>query len=381
MNVAVEQTAPAETEQRAKARSRRRLAYTASGSLAAIALLAFTSYWLTTGRYLETTDDAYVRADWVALSPRVAGYVAEVAVADDQPVKAGDVLVRLQNRDYRARLDQARAGVAEAQAALVAAQARQQVASERINQQQQAILQAEAAMRSATAEQRRSDLDMQRYRGLVRDEAATVQRLETASAKATQAKAALQGAQAALREQRSQLAITKGLSAQADAELQQRAAALTRAQARQQLAEQDEQDTVIRAPITGVVGQRRVRAGQYVVPGQPLLAVVPLQQAYVVANFKETQLANMRPGQPVEIRVDSFASQPLRGHVASFSPASGNVFALLPSDNATGNFTKIVQRFPVRILLDTPLDGPQVLPGMSVVSTVDTRPAEVADAQ
>jgi len=115
-------------------------------------------------------------------------------------------------------------------------------------------------------------------------------------------------------------------------------------------------------------------------PGQPLLAVVPLQQAYVVANFKETQLANMRPGQAVEIRVDSFASQPLHGHVASFSPASGNVFALLPSDNATGNFTKIVQRFPVRILLDTPLDGPQVLPGMSVVSTVDTRPAEVADA-
>lgn len=380
MNVALEQTAPVETEQRAKARSRRRLAYTASGSLAAIALLAFTSYWLTTGRYLETTDDAYVRADWVALSPRVAGYVAEVAVADDQPVKAGDVLVRLQSRDYRARLDQAQAGVAEAQAALIAAQARQQVASERINQQQQAILQAEAAMRSATAEQRRSDLDMQRYRGLVRDNAATVQRLETASAQATQAQAALQGAQAALRQQRSQLAMAKARSAQADAELQQRAAALARAQARQQLAEQDEQDTVIRAPITGVIGQRRVRAGQYVVPGQPLLAVVPLQQAYVVANFKETQLANMRPGQPVEIRVDSFTSQPLHGHVASFSPASGNVFALLPSDNATGNFTKIVQRFPVRILLDTPLDGPQVLPGMSVVSTVDTRPAEVVDA-
>ena len=206
-----------------------------------------------------------------------------------------------------------------------------------------------------------------------------MQRLETASAHATQAQAALQGAQAAVRQQRSQLAMAKARSAQADAELQQRAAALTRAQARQQLAEQDEQDTVIRAPITGVVGQRRVRAGQYVVPGQPLLAVVPLQQAYVVANFKETQLANMRPGQPVEIRVDSFVSQPLRGHVASFSPASGNVFALLPSDNATGNFTKIVQRFPVRILLDTPLDGPQVLPGMSVVSTVDTRPAEVAD--
>ncbi|HDS1697089.1 MULTISPECIES: HlyD family secretion protein [Pseudomonas] len=380
MNVAVDKPSPSETEQRPSAKTHRRLAYTASGSLAAITLLAFTSYWFSTGRYLETTDDAYVRSDWVALSPRVAGYVAEVEVADDQPVKAGDVLVRLQNRDYRARLDQAQAGVTAAQAALAAAQASQQVATARIDQQQQAILQAEAVVRSATAEQRRSELDVQRYRGLVRDDAATMQRLETASAHATQAQAALQGARAALRQQRSQLAMAKARSVQAEAELQQRAAALAGAQAHQRLAEQDEQDTVIRAPITGVVGQRRVRTGQYVVPGQPLLAVVPLQQAYVVANYKETQLARMRPGQPVEIRVDSFASQPLQGHVASFSPASGNVFALLPSDNATGNFTKIVQRFPVRILLDKPLDGPQVLPGMSVVSTVDTRPAEVADA-
>ena len=379
MNAAVEQTTPAETEQQAKTRPRRRLALIAGSSLAAISLLVFGSYWLTTGRYLETTDDAYIRADWVALSPRVAGYVATVEVADDQPVRAGDVLVRLQGRDYRARLDQAEAGVAEAQAALAAARARQQVASERINQQQQAILQAEAAVHSATAEQHRSALDVQRYRDLVRDDAATAQRLETASAQAAQAQAALQGAQAALREQRSQLAMAKARSAQADAELQQRVAALSHAQARQQLAEQDEQDTVIRAPITGIVGQRRVRAGQYVVPGQPLLAVVPVQQAYVVANYKETQLAHMRPGQPVEIRVDSFTGQPLHGRVASFSPASGNVFALLPSDNATGNFTKIVQRFPVRILLDTPLNGPQVLPGMSVVSTVNTRPAEVTD--
>ena len=379
MNVAVEQTASTAVEQKSKAVSRR-LAYIAGGSLATIALLAFTSYWLTTGRYLETTDDAYIRADWVALSPRVAGYVAKVEVDDDQPVKAGDVLVRLQARDYQARLDQAQAGVAEARAALTATQASQQVAAERINQQQQAILQAEAAVQGAAAEHRRSGLDMQRYRGLVRDDAATVQRLESASAAASQAQAALQGAQAALREQHAQLAMAKARSAQADATLKQKEAALAHALARQRLAEQDEQDTVLRAPVDGVVGQRRVRAGQYVVPGQPLLAVVPLQQAYVVANYKETQLAHMRAGQPVEIRVDTFASQPLHGHVASFSPASGNVFALLPSDNATGNFTKIVQRFPVRILLDKPLDGPQVLPGMSVVTTVDTRPAEVTDA-
>ncbi|PRN07467.1 hemolysin D [Pseudomonas sp. LLC-1] len=380
MNVAAEQIVPTADEQQAKSKIRRRLAYITGGSLAVIALLASTSYWLTTGRYLETTDDAYIRADWVALSPRVAGYVAKVEVDDDQPVNAGDVLVRLQARDYQARLDQAQAGVAEARAALTATQASQQVAAERINQQQQAILQAEAAVQGAAAEHLRSELDMQRYRGLVRDDAATVQRLESASAAASQAQAALQGAQAALREQRAQLAMAKARSAQADATLKQKEAALAHALARQRLAEQDEQDTVLRAPIDGVVGQRRVRAGQYVVPGQPLLAVVPLQQAYVVANYKETQLAHMRAGQPVEIRVDTFASQPLHGHVASFSPASGNVFALLPSDNATGNFTKIVQRFPVRILLDKPLDGPQVLPGMSVVTTVDTRPAEVTDA-
>ncbi len=382
MNVAVTKNALADDQPQAAVtarRLRRRLALYAGGGLTLRAALAFGGYWFTTGRYLETTDDAYVRADWVALSARVAGYVAKVEVEDDQPVKAGDVLVRLHNRDYRARLDLATAGVAEAQAALAAAQASQQVAGERINQQQQAIFQAESAVHSASAERQRSELDMQRYRGLVRDNAATVQRLEAANASAVQAGAALQGAQARLREQRSQLTMAKALALAADADIKQRTAALNRAQARQALAEQDEQDTVIRAPIDGVVGQRRVRAGQYVVPGQPLLAVVPLQQTYVVANYKETQLAHMRPGQPVQVRIDSFASQPVQGRVASFSPASGNVFALLPSDNATGNFTKIVQRFPVRIVLDQPVDGVQILPGMSVVTTVDTRPVEPAD--
>ncbi|WP_288753629.1 HlyD family secretion protein, partial [uncultured Pseudomonas sp.] len=170
-------------------------------------------------------------------------------------------------------------------------------------------------------------------------------------------------------------------AAQAKADLQQHLAAFESARAERRLAEQDAQDTVLRAPVAGVVGKRHVRAGQYVVPGQPLLAVVPVAQAYVVANYKETQLARMRPGQPVQVQVDSFPGQAFEGHVASFSPASGNVFALLPSDNATGNFTKIVQRFAVRILLDLPVNGPQILPGMSVVTTVDTRTPEPADAR
>lgn len=379
MNSAVQPTVPNAAEQRSKTTTRRRLVLTLALAVTVVALVALASYWWTTGRYLQSTDDAYIKADWVALSSRVAGNVAAVEVEDDQPVKAGDVLVRLHDRDYSARLDQAKAGVAQAQAALLAATASQQLAAERITLQRQAILQAQAALRSAKAEARRSQLDVQRYRELVRDHAATSQRLETATSQASQAQAGEQVAQAALQQQQAQLNMAKLRAAQVDAELQQCQATLSRAQAQQRLAEQDQQDTVIRAPIAGVVGQRRVRAGQYVVPGQPLLAVVPLQQAYVVANYKETQLEHMRPGQPVRIAVDSFSDHDLQGHVASLSPASGNVFALLPSDNATGNFTKIVQRFPVRILLDQPLPDLPILPGMSVVTRVDTRPGASTD--
>lgn len=380
MNAAVETPTPIPTTEHATIRTRRRLVYIGGAGLGVLALLALAGYWFTTGRYLESTDDAYIRADWVALSSRVAGYVATVEVEDDQPVQAGAVLVRLQDSDYQARRDRARAAERQAQAAIDAARAHRELAMQRIEQQAQATLKAEAAVHSASAERRRSQLDLQRYQGLVRDEAATTQRLEQALAAANQAKAVEQGAKAAWREQQAQQRMAKAGAAQAEADLQQRQAAFESASAERRLAEQDAQDTVLRAPVAGVVGQRRVRAGQYVVPGQPLLAVVPVAQAYVVANYKETQLARMRPGQPVQVQVDSFPGHAFKGQVASFSPASGNVFALLPSDNATGNFTKIVQRFPVRILLDLPANGPQILPGMSVVTNVDTRTPEPADA-
>ena len=381
MNAAVETPTPTPTAEHATIRPRRRLVYIGGAGLGVLALLALAGYWFTTGRYLESTDDAYIRADWVALSSRVAGYVATVEVEDDQPVQAGAVLVRLQDSDYQARRDRARAAERQAQAAIDAARAHRELAMQRIEQQAQATLKAEAAVHSASAERRRSQLDLQRYQGLVRDEAATTQRLEQALAAANQAKAVEQGAKAAWREQQAQQRMATAGAAQAEADLQQRQAAFESASAERRLAEQDAQDTVLRAPVAGVVGQRRVRAGQYVVPGQPLLAVVPVAQAYVVANYKETQLARMRPGQPVQVQVDSFPGHAFKGHVASFSPASGNVFALLPSDNATGNFTKIVQRFPVRILLDLPANGPQILPGMSVVTTVDTRTSQPANAR
>lgn len=381
MNAAAQTPPSTPTAEQATLRTRRRLRYSAAACLGVLALLALAGYWFSTGRYLESTDDAYIRADWVALSSRVAGYVATVEVEDDQPVEAGAVLVRLQDRDYQARRDRARAAEHQTKAAIDAARARRELAVQRIEQQAQATLKAEAAVHSASAERRRSQLDLQRYQGLVRDEAATTQRLEQALAAANQAKAVEQGAKAAWREQQAQQRMAKAGAAQAEADLQQHLAAFESASAERRLAEQDAQDTVLRAPMAGVVGKRHVRAGQYVVPGQPLLAVVPVAQAYVVANYKETQLARMRPGQPVQVQVDSFPGQALEGHVASFSPASSNVFALLPSDNATGNFTKIVQRFAVRILLDLPVNGPQILPGMSVVTTVDTRTPEPADAR
>ncbi|WP_017904373.1 HlyD family secretion protein [Pseudomonas asplenii] len=376
MNVAVDEQTLAQGEQVRKKARRQRLMLL-GGAIAVLGALGFGSWWATTGRYLESTDDAYVRADWVALSARVPGYVAEVLVQDDQPVKAGDVVVRLRDRDYQARLAQAQAAVAEAQATLVAGRASRQVAAERVGLQQQAIAVAEAQVRSAAAESRRAELDRRRYQGLARDNAATVQRLESANASAQQAMAALQGAEAGLRRQQALLSESRARLQLADAEIQQQVAAHASAVARATLAGQDAEDTLIRAPIDGVVGQRRVRAGQYLVAGQPMLAVVPVRQAYVVANYKETQLADMRPGQRVEIHVDSFAHRPLHGRVVSFSPGSGNVFALLPSDNATGNFTKIVQRFPVRIQLDADNEVLPILPGMSVTTVVDTHYQEM----
>ncbi|MGC1332603.1 HlyD family secretion protein, partial [Pseudomonas sp.] len=207
----------------------------------------------------------------------------------------------------------------------------------------------------------------------VHDQAASAQRLESAQSSFAQARATLDAAVAHQHQQDLALTIARGREQLAQATLQGSIARQAQARALLTLADNALQDTLIRAPMDGVVGQRKVRERQYLAPGLPLLAVVPVQQAYVVANFKETQLQHMHPGQPVEVRVDSFGGQRLHGHLASFSPGSGAVFALLPSDNATGNFTKIVQRFAVRVLLDQPLDAAPILPGMSVVATVDTR--------
>jgi len=372
MNSAVdEKTTPLVTAK--PARSKRQRLYWLGGTALLLATCGYGLYWMKTGRYLESTDDAYIRADWITISPKVPGYIAEVLVADNQSVAAGDPLVRIHDRDYQARLQQAQARQRESRAAVSARQAALATLDARLEEQQALIDQANADTTSAQAELKRARLDQQRYRELVAQQAASNQRLESASAGLAQARSAVARAEAAVRRQHTRHQVLLAERTQALALLEQAKARCAEADAGLELASHDLDDTLIRAPIAGVVGQRRVRQRQYVTPGLPLLALVPVEQSYVIANFKETQLQRMRPGQPVEIRVDSFPDQPLHGRVDSVSPGSGALFALLPPDNATGNFTKIVQRFPVKVLLDD--DARQqlpILPGMSVIAEVDT---------
>ena len=382
MNIAVDDPQINAAEQKAQIERKRRqhrLVWLGGGVLAA-AVLGYGLYWAGIGRYLEETDDAYVRADWITISPKVSGYVAEVLVEDNQSVAAGTPLVRLQERDYQARLQQARAQQAEARAAVAAQQAALVTLDAQLKEQQTLIEQAGADIDSARAERQRAQLDFQRYRDLVAQQAASDQRLESVTADFARARSAFSRAEATASRQRTRLNVLQASREQALAQLQQQQARAAGADASLALAENELEDTLIRAPIAGVVGQRRVRQRQYVTPGLPLLALVPVEQSYVVANYKETQLRRMRPGQPVEVRVDSFPDRVLHGRVESFSPGSGAIFALLPPDNATGNFTKIVQRFPVKITLDPDARRQlPILPGMSVIAEVDTR--DSAEAQ
>ncbi|KWE92970.1 hemolysin D [Burkholderia ubonensis] len=340
-----------------------------------VALAAFGWRWWTVGRYIEHTDDAYVRADIVTASSRVAGYVARVAVDDNQPVRRGDVLVMLDDRDYRAKVDDAQAAVAAADATFQAEQAAAATLDAQVGQQRSVIEQAQADAAAARAEAARRDADALRYKQLLAESAASGQRWEQAHADALKARAELARASAAVRAQGDQQTVLLRHRAQSTAAIEQARARLVASRAKLALAQLDLEHTVIRAPRDGTIGQRAVRAGQYVEVGMPLLAVVPLRDVYVVANFKETQLGAMHDGQPVEIDVDTYSGRTLHGRVIGLSPGSGAEFALLPPDNATGNFTKIVQRVPVKIRLDTPPPGLVLRPGMSVIARVDTRGA------
>lgn len=330
---------------------------------AALAVLGYGGnygwHWWTLGRFQETTDDAYVRADATLVAARVAGYVASVEVGDNQPVTAGQVLFRIDDADYKARVEQARAEVEARRAALAAAKTQQEL-------QRSVIAQAEADVQAATAESERTGTDFGRYTQLAAKDAASVQKLDSARTDATKAKATLASSKAKLTAERDRVSLLAAQEAGAEAALNQAKAAL-------QLAEIDLENTVVRAAVSGIVGNWQVRVGRYVQPATQLLAIVPLADAYVVANYKETQLDHMQAGQRVDMAVDSFPGRTVTGHIGSLSPASGAQFALLPPDNATGNFTKVVQRVPVRIHLRDVPDSVVLRPGMSVALTVDTR--------
>lgn len=307
----------------------------------------------------QTTNDAYVRAELTRLSSRVAGEVLTVAANDFQRVKAGDLLIQIDPADYQAQVAQAEASVAAAQAAL-------DNLRNQVELQYATIAQAEAAQVSAAAEEVQARQEQERQQSLSQTEAGTRQKFEQATAAYAKAQADVRASRAVIAAQKHQMEVLDGTK-------KQRAADVLGAQAALAAAKLKLGYTRIVAPFDGVVGERQVQPGDYVNIGSNLINVVPLPNVYVIANYKETQLTRVRPGQGVDITVDSFPDEKLHGRVERISPASGSQFALLPPDNATGNFTKVVQRVPVRIELDKnqPLLE-RLLPGMSVVTNIHT---------
>jgi membrane fusion protein (multidrug efflux system) len=316
-------------------------------------------YW-TVGQYLVSTDDAYVKADNTTVAPKISGYLREVLVGDNEPVKTGQVLARIDERDFKVALDQARSDVAAANAAIASKQAQ-------LGVQQAVIDAAKATIEVDKATVTFAAQENKRYGDLAATGYGSVQN-------AQQAQSRIAGAQAAVQRDTANLASALKQVELLKAEIAQATAALARATAAQNQAELNLGYTTIVAPIDGIVGNRTLRVGQYVQAGTQLMSVVPVAGAYVVANFKETQLTDVREGQAVDIAVDMFPGQVVHGHVDSIAPASGQEFALLPPDNATGNFTKVVQRIPVKIALERDNDSSiELRPGMSVIPTIETK--------
>jgi membrane fusion protein (multidrug efflux system) len=331
------------------------------GVLALAGALSYGHYWWVTGRHLVTTDDAYVAAKNATLSPKISGYVADVAVEDNARVNAGDVIVRIDDGDYRLAAQTAGDQIAIQQATIE--RLGRQVAA-----QQAAVNQAKAQLVSAKAGATRTELELKRQQDLATRQVNSRQSLEQAQANDDQANAAVQAAEAGIDSAVANVDVLNAQQEEARRTLRQLETALAKA-------ERDLSFTVIRAPFHGVIGNRAVQVGDYVQPMQRLATLVPLDAVYIDANFKETQVSKLRPGQPVSVAVDAIPDRTIEGQVASFAPASGSVFSLLPPDNATGNFTKVVQRIPVRILVPVDVAEQAVLrPGMSVVVRVNTKP-------
>jgi len=326
---------------------------------------AFGAEWWVSGRYVISTDDAYVHAHNTTLASKISGYVQNIPIEDNATIHAGDVIATIDDGDYKLAADAAREKVATQQAT-VDRIGRQVIA------QNATIDQAKAQMVSAQAAAKRMQLELDRQQSLAAQKFASQQTLEQAQANRDQSSAAVDNAQAGIDAAAANLDVLKAQQQEAARTLDELKTALAKA-------ERDFSFTVIRAPVDGVFSNRAVQTGDYVQTGQRIASLVPLDDVYVDANFKETQLERLRPGQPVSISVDALSDHAIAGRIASLSPASGAVFSLLPPDNATGNFTKIVQRLPVRIEVPADVAAKQVLrPGMSVVVSVNTKPVKSA---
>lgn len=315
--------------------------------------------WYTYGRFHESTDNAYVRADTTFITPRVGGEVVQLLVKNNQAVKAGDLLLKIDDSDYQAKVANAKAVVAMREAALSTNGAQENTQIEMINE-------AQANAQAAKAEELRLQQEWQRAKALVAEGVATKQRLESAVA-------AYQSAVANSQRAAASIAAAQAQKKSVGSNREQVLADIDAAKAALKLVELDLAATEVRAPIDGVIGNLAARLGSRVVGGSRLLAIVPLANVFVEANFKETQLTQMHVGQSAEMKVDAYPNQSFIGHIQSIAPASGAEFALLPPDNATGNFNKIVQRVTVKILLDKGNEALLLRSGMSAEVSVNLK--------
>jgi membrane fusion protein (multidrug efflux system) len=328
--------------------------------LLALAAASYGVHYVLVGRFYVSTDDAYVRANNTTLGARVAGHVAAILPGDNVVVRKGEVIFRIDDGDYRIAVDSARTRIATQQATI-----------DRIGRQvtalESAVAQAKAQLASTEAALKRAGLDFERQQALSTKGFASRATFEVAEAGRDQGLAAVKSAQAAFDAARDNVEVTKAQQAEARAQLAELQTTLAKA-------ERDLDFTYVRAPVDGTFSNRMVNTGDFVQAGQRLGNLVPLNDVFIDANYKETQLKRIRPGQPVKISVDAYGHRKFAGVVDSISPAAGSVFTLLPPDNATGNFTKIVQRLPVRIRVPKDVAAQNLLrAGMSVYTTVDTR--------
>jgi membrane fusion protein, multidrug efflux system len=339
---------------------KRKLVLMGVGTLLALAAAGYGTYYVLVGRFYVSTDDAYVRANNTTLGARVSGHIAAILPGDNALVRTGDVMFRIDDGDYRIAVDAARTKIATQQATI-------DRIGRQVTAQESAVEQAQANLASAEAGLKRANLDYDRQQTLSTKGFATHATFEQSEAGRDQGAAGVKAAQASYDAARDNVEVTKAQQAEARAQLAELQTSLAKA-------ERDLDFTSVRAPVDGIFSNRLVSTGDYVVVGQRLGNVVPLDEVFIDANFKETQLKRIRAGQPVTISVDAYGHRKFEGIIDSISPAAGSVFTLLPPDNATGNFTKIVQRLPVRVRVPRDVARQNLLrAGMSVYATVDTR--------